>query len=330
MTTALALFSGGLDSILACRVIMAQGITVKAVKFVTPFFGYELLAREPDYQQKIRNSTGIDVCLRDISAEYLRMLAAPIHGYGKNFNPCLDCKILMASTILQMIPEMQADFIISGEVLGQRPMSQRRDAMRIVERDSGCDGMLLRPLSARNLPPTKMELDERVDRRRLLDISGRGRSPQIELAAHFGITEYPAPAGGCILTDVNRSGRIRRYYQENPSPQIADLLFLQAGRQFSLPNGGMLAMGRDEKENDRILGQLTTGDQLVKPADRPGPTGLLRYGDKDLAIAASLIARYSKNGSNESAIPVNIATAGQVSTITVRPAAEEDVNLWMR
>ena len=163
-TTALALFSGGLDSTLACRLVAKQGIKVVAVKFVTPFFGYELLQKQNEYAQKIKRTSDIDVILKDITLPYLELLKKPAHGFGKNFNPCIDCKIFLLSEAKKMMPEIGASFLVTGEVVGQRPMSQRRDALRVIERDSNCEGILVRPLCAKNLEPTHAELKGLIDR----------------------------------------------------------------------------------------------------------------------------------------------------------------------
>ena len=153
--TALALYSGGLDSTLACRVVAAQGIKVVAVKFVTPFFGYELLLNKENYIRTIKEKFGIDVLLMDATIPYLELLKKPAHGFGRYFNPCMDCKIFLFSEAKKMMPEIGASFLVTGEVIGQRPMSQRRDALRVIERDSGCGGLLVRPLCAKNLEPTQ-------------------------------------------------------------------------------------------------------------------------------------------------------------------------------
>ncbi len=293
---ALALFSGGLDSMLACRVIMDQGIAVTAVKFVTPFFGYDLLADEAGFARRVRAKYGIEAVLRDVSEPYLEMLADPPHGYGKHFNPCIDCKILLLRHARQMMEEMGADFLITGEVLGQRPMSQRRDAMRIIERDSGCEGILVRPLCAKNLPPTPVEEKGLVDRERLLDFKGRSRHGQMELAARFGITDYPSPAGGCTLTDPQLGSRIERFHKEYPQVTVADARLLLVGRQFRLPDGGWLVLGRNQGENNRLAGLIQPDDWVVKNADRPGPLGVLRYAESedDRRLAAAIVVRYGK------------------------------------
>jgi hypothetical protein len=299
--SAIALFSGGLDSILSCRLIMAQGIKVRAVRFVTPFFGYELLAREKDYAREVAATYGIDVQLRDISDKYLRMLGNPAHGYGKNFNPCVDCKIMIASEARMMMEELGASFILSGEVLGQRPMSQRRDTLRVVERDSGCDDLLLRPLCALNMQETKPERKGLVVRDKLRGFTGRSRQPQIELAAEFGISDYPTPAGGCVLTDPGKSARIRSYYDRRKKVTTPDIRLLLVGRQFLLPGGGWLVLGRNEIENGSVSSLQQPGDLLLSFLDWPGPEAILRGGDdvQDPVIAAGILKRYSKKGEGQ-------------------------------
>ncbi len=341
--TALALFSGGLDSIVSCRVIMSQGIRVQAVKFVTPFFGYELLAKEEAYREEIRAKYGIDVCLRDVSAPYLRLLHDPPHGFGKNFNPCIDCKILLCDEARRMLPEFGASFIISGEVIGQRPMSQRKDTLRVIERDSGCAGLLLRPLCAKSQQPTRAEEEGLVDRERLHDLSGRGRHGQMELAAGFGITDYPAPAGGCVLTDPIKSKQIARHYAEEKEIRVENLRLLLVGRQIRLPHGGWLALGRSQRENDQLLAARAPGDLQLKLMERPGPAALLRHGEhpEDRRLAAAIVARYAKKGP-DGPLPGTVAlfaatadsdtvpTEGRVETLRVEPLADAIFSEWRR
>lgn len=333
--TALALFSGGLDSILACRVIMAQGITVKAVRFVTPFFGFELLAEAAAYRREILDRYGIEVELRDLTEPYLGMLGRPVYGYGKNFNPCLDCKILIAATARAMMAELGADFMISGEVVGQRPMSQRLDTLRVVERDSGCDGLLLRPLCAGKLAETVAQRQGWVDCRRLPQITGRGRAPQIELAASLGITDYPTPGGGCMLTDPNRAGRIRRYYAEQGQVRAADIRLLILGRQFILPGGGWLVLGRDEPENLALAALRQPGDRLLQMEDWPGPVAILRHFSvsADLELAAGLIRHFSRKGEGrQQGWVAELGEDGRViGTIPLgRQLTDEEYLAWQR
>ncbi len=305
---ALALYSGGLDSIVSCRVIMVQGIEVTAVRYVTPFFGYDLLARENEYVAETRKKYGIDVVLRDLSDKYLKMLRNPAHGYGKNFNPCVDCKILIAGETRSMLEESGASFIISGEVIGQRPMSQRRDTLRVIERESGCEDLLLRPLCAKNLLPTLPERTGLVDREALYGFSGRTRAPQMALAASFGIADYPSPAGGCVLTDPALAERIASYYEKTPEVSTSDMMLLLVGRQFKLAAGGWLIMGRDEVENGRVLALGEPGDILLRSESWPGPSALLRNATEhtDIETAAGLVIRFSKKGGGRSEARVSM------------------------
>jgi len=294
--TALALYSGGLDSTLACRVVAEQGIKVVAVKFVTPFFGYELLLRKDEYIKNTKEKFGIDVILKDLTLPYLELLKKPAHGFGKYFNPCIDCKIFLLSEAKTMMLEIGASLLITGEVIGQRPMSQRRDALRVIERDSGCEGILVRPLCARNLEPTQAEQNGLIDRGKLLDFSGRSRTPQMKLAEHYHIQNYPSPAGGCILADPILGARIENYYRHIKKVVPEDILLLLLGRQFSLPSGAWLAVGRTEQENEKIEGLRQPGDWLLKTAEIPGPSAILRYSvePEELETAAAIVVRYAK------------------------------------
>ena len=306
---AISLFSGGLDSICATRLVMEQGIEVIAVKFVSPFFGYDILRDPQGYKKETLRKYGIDVTVVDISADYLRMLRNPAHGFGRYFNPCIDCKIFMLERARAMLEELDAAFLITGEVLGQRPMSQRRDTLNVIERDSSTRSRLLRPLSAKLLNPTEAEVQGLVDRERLLDFSGRGRSRQIALARKMGIEDFPAPAGGCILADPILSRRIARVYEGDfvVTPQnmgVPDILLMLLGRQFLLPHNGWLILGRDEKENNRLEELQERGDIKLFIEERPGPVALLRRAaelyeskekrEEDIAAAVGLVSRYAK------------------------------------
>lgn len=337
MTSALALFSGGLDSILACRLVAAQGIKVVAIKFVSPFFDYHILGDPEEYRQEMRRKYGVDVMVEDISRAYLRLLQNPAHGFGKNFNPCIDCKIFMLSRAKKMLAEMGASFLITGEVLGQRPMSQRRDTLNIIERDSDNRSILLRPLSAKLLRETEAERSGLVDRERLLDFSGRGRSRQIALAREFGITDFPAPAGGCRLADPILSRRVARMYSGDfgfGPDEISriDILLLLVGRQFRLPCGGWLILGRDEQENRQLEGLFQAGDMMLTMASRPGPTAVFRRAgllspenrDEDLRGAASLVVRHGKKmPPGKQAAEVEVFYRGKKTVIIAEPLASE-------
>lgn len=325
---ALSLLSGGLDSLLATRLIMEQGVEVVGLHFITPFFGYQKKGQEARYRERWRTLHGIDTRIIDVSDEYLRILRNPRYGYGKNFNPCVDCKIFIFSRARDMMVEEKADFLVSGEVLGQRPMSQRRDTMRIVERDSGTEGFLLRPLCARFMKPTRAELEGIVDREKLLGITGRGRKPQMELAERMGIHHYPAPAGGCLLTDPEMAARIRKFFNQSPQATVNEILLLQVGRHFQLSEDVHLVVGRREEENEKLMELSREGDTLLRVHGIPGPLGLLR-GRTDaegLRLAASILARYSK-AKDLDRVEVHYGEAGKAFSgpLSVTPASEGQI-----
>jgi len=341
---ALSLFSGGLDSILASRVVAAQGVKVLAVKFVSPFFDYTILRDPQGYTKRIKELYDIDVVVEDITKPYLQLLHQPVHGFGKNFNPCIDCKIFMFKRARKMMKELGASFLISGEVVGQRPMSQRRDTLNVIERDSGNRSILLRPLSAKLLTPTAAEEKGLIDREKLLDFSGRGRSRQIALAGEFGIIEFPAPAGGCRLADPILSKRIARIYNGEfvlkPNDiDSFDVLCLMTGRQFLLPGGGWLVVGRDEKDNLQLTDFKQKDDILICMDEHPGPTALLRktatlYKDAgtlqaDLEFAKKLVVRYAKkvNGKHEPQV-IQVHRESGVDKGVAEPLADEICATW--
>ncbi|MBC8208235.1 MAG: thiamine biosynthesis protein [Desulfobulbaceae bacterium] len=341
--TAISLFSGGLDSILATRMVMSQGIRVVAIKFVTPFFDDRLLENTSAYQDEIRKKYNIEVVLVDLSSVYLDLLHAPQHGFGKNFNPCIDCKILMLSRAREMMATYQASFIVTGEVLGQRPMSQRRDTLRVIARDSQVESLLLRPLSAKLLPESEAERAGWVDREQMGDFTGRGRSRQIALAREYGITDFPSPAGGCILADPILSHRIARIYAGEfvitPGEiTLTDIRLLLVGRQFVLPDfppaGTWLILGRDEGENDRLENMAEAGDALLFMPDWPGPTVLIRRAervakdaglDELLQLAASLVVRYAKKGTIPPEVTFEVRLDGRVFPMPVPSALNDDL-----
>jgi tRNA-specific 2-thiouridylase len=293
---AFSLLSGGLDSLLATRLIMDQGIEVIGLHFITPFFGYSKKGQESRFSERWRSLYGIEARIIDVGEEYFQVVRHPCYGYGKNFNPCVDCKIFLFSRAKALMMEEKADFLITGEVLGQRPMSQRRDTLRIVERDSGTEGVLLRPLCAKNLKPTRAELQGIVDRERLLDFSGRSRKPQMKLAEQLGLRYYPSPGGGCILTDPIMASRIKKYFSERQDVTVKEALLLQIGRHFRFSGGQHLIVGRREEENLRLMELRQDEDVFLKLQGISGPLGLIRgkANIDELGLAASIVARYSK------------------------------------
>ena len=341
--SAIGLFSGGLDSILACRVIAAQGIRVVALKFVTPFFDHDLVADEASYTREMARKFGIDVRVVDISPGYVQMLENPAHGFGKHFNPCIDCKIFMLRRARELMAHYGASFIFTGEVLGQRPMSQRRDTLRVIERDSGCEGLLLRPLCAKLMSPIKAELEGLVDRERLHAFSGRGRKAQKQLAAEFAIDDYPAPAGGCMLTDPNLAARIKHFYQGlfsfGQQRAVDDIRLLSVGRQFRLNEDVWFILGRDERENNRLEDMRVPGDWLIRMTVRPGPLGLLRHAAETLAgreeeaeiveHLAGIVVRYGRKVVDGPAgAEVMIDRGEQVDTRWQEPLLGDEIEAW--
>ncbi len=291
---ALALFSQGLDSILAIKVVATQGIAIRAVRFITPFFGWEIKGRETDYRNHIARRYGIELQIIDISREYLELLADPPDGYGKNFNPCIDCKILMLRRAREMMTACGADFLISGEVVGQRPFSQRRDTLNRIANLSETRELLLRPLSAKLLAPTRAETEGLVDREKLYDFSGRGRKPQMELAARLGVRDYPNPAGGCLLTDPGYGKRIRALYAGGRIPSLTAVNLLKYGRFYDLGNQGFIIVGRNQADNQALRKLADAECRVLHLAKRPGPVAILCGNPEMTPLAAARLVKHSK------------------------------------
>jgi tRNA U34 2-thiouridine synthase MnmA/TrmU len=289
-----ALLSGGLDSTLAIRVLQEQGIEVEAVNYVIKFAACIPVNGE---NAATRAARVLKVPLKviDITEEYLEVLQNPKHGYGANINPCIDCKIFMLKKAKKYMSEIGASFLVTGEVLGERPMSQRKDALAIIERDADVRGMLLRPLSAKALDPTIPENEGIVDRQRLLDIKGRSRKPQMALAKKFGINEYPNPAGGCLLTDPGFTRRVRDL-MDHDEFNTDNLTLLTAGRHFRITDRTKLAIGRDSEDNAKLLSMAKESDLILKLKDRQGPISVLRGRTDDdiIKLAASLACHHTK------------------------------------
>lgn len=290
LTKALVLMSGGLDSILAAKVLQEQGIEVEAVTFITPFFGSV-------NAEKAVEMLGIPVHIIDITGEHLKMLKAPKHGYGRFMNPCIDCHALMIQKAGELMREIGADFIATGEVLGERPKSQNRQALNIVEKESGLEGYVLRPLSAKLLDETIPEKKGLVDREKLLAIRGRSRKPQMELARNYGIDEYPSPAGGCMLTDPMFSIRLRNLYEIEGEPSVSEVNMIQFGRVFQSSENAIIIVARNEQESKRLVELAGPRDLVLEVEGYPGPITVIpknSFGGETLFEAAALTARYSK------------------------------------
>jgi tRNA-uridine 2-sulfurtransferase len=260
----------------------------------------------------------------------LVMLKSPRYGYGKNMNPCIDCHTLMLKFAGRKMEETGADFIITGEVLGQRPMSQGKQSLFVVAKNSGYPDYILRPLSAQLLDPISAEREGKIDRSRLLAIQGRGRKPQMQLAVDFGITDYAPPAGGCLLTDSIFSKRLRDLFSHQEDRQIRDIELLKYGRHFRINDNSKIIVGRNKADNHAIQAQVIADDLVLSMADFPGPQVLVPYGGDEFIsrLAAALCVRYSDAPDDQEARV--IYRKGTVSTtITVKAAAREDCEAWI-
>jgi tRNA-specific 2-thiouridylase len=287
-TRALGLISGGLDSMLAARLLLEQEVAVTGIAFVTPFFGSanaEAAARR----------VGFPLIVRDITAPHLAMVRNPPSGYGAHMNPCIDCHALMLRIAGEIMDAEGFAFLFTGEVLNERPMSQSLRSLNRVANLSGRRDRVLRPLSALRLVATAPEREGLVDRSRLLDLEGRSRRRQFELARRWGIGEYPTPAGGCLLTDANFSRRLRDLFQHGPEPDAHALELLKIGRQFRLRDGVKAAVGKNATDNQALTALRGPGDLLLRTVGVPGPVVVLTgaAADADIALAAGICARYS-------------------------------------
>jgi len=323
---ALGLASGGLDSILAALVLREQGIDITWVCFETPFFN-------ADKARQAASKNKIPLIVKDITERYLPMLKSPRCGYGQCMNPCLDCHALMFRIAGEMMPETGCDFLFSGEVLGQRPMSQTKSGLRYVEKHSGFDGAILRPLSALRLPETRMEKEGLVDRQRLYDLSGRGRKPQLALAKEMGIKDYPAPAGGCLLTDPGYSRRLKDLFDHRAEPGRADFELLKHGRHLRTQAGTKIVVGRNKSDNERIMDCYSKeSDILIRMKSHPGPALLLPRGAEEewqmIRWAAAVCAGYSKAPSGSEA-EVTVHTPAGPESLRVTPISNAEVQALM-
>lgn len=289
---ALVLLSGGLDSILAARLMKEYGIEAVCVTY---FIEFAMCGGGPDAAVKAAEVLGLPLKVFDVTDEYLGMFMSPKHGYGANINPCIDCKIFMLKKAKEYMKEVGASFLVTGEVLGERPMSQRRDALNIIEKNAGVRGILLRPLSGKLLPPTQAEEAGIIDREKLLDIRGRGRKPQMALAEKFGIREYPNPSGGCLLTDPGFTRRVKEL-RDHEGLSVEALRLLKLGRHFRMDEKTKLVIGRDDDENTELEAWVKEGDVSFRIKDKPGPFSVLigPSDDEMVALSASIVAQHTK------------------------------------
>jgi tRNA U34 2-thiouridine synthase MnmA/TrmU len=322
MIKAIALFSGGLDSILAAEFVRRKNIEILCLTFTTPFF-------DAKKAHAAARHINLPLTVEDITAEHLEMLKSPRYGYGKNMNPCIDCHTLMLKIAGKKMEETGSNFMITGEVLGQRPMSQNKQSLHIVAKNSGYQDYILRPLSAQLLEPIKAERENLIDRSQLLSIQGRGRKDQMKLAADFGIVKYAPPAGGCLLTDPMFTKRLRDLFSYQSDQNIRDYELLKYGRHFRISDDCKIIVGRNNADNEALKKLASSDDIILNMANFPGPLVLVPYGNEaDQQIAAALCLRYSDAPNDREAEAVCLHKNSS-KTIKASAAAKEDCETWI-
>ena len=333
---AIGLVSGGLDSTLAVAVVRGQGIEVLGlhiyIGFTASFVRREVAGEKLEdlialESKRMSDDFGTPVRIVDFSREYFDVLLHPRHGYGANMNPCIDCHTFMLRKAKEVMEREGGNFVFTGEVLGQRPMSQHFKALELIERESGLPGLLVRPLSAKLLPETDAEKNGWIDRERLYDIEGRSRKPQMALAEELGVKGYSSPGGGCMLTDENYAARLRDLvrHSEKSSLTHEDTLLLAVGRHFRLSPAVKLVVGRREAEN-LYLERTWSREWLAFPLDAPGATVLVQGGPTDEAMgtAAAIAARYS-DAKNLPSVRIALRKDGEEKVFEAAPASDETI-----
>lgn len=330
---AIALLSGGLDSILAVRLILAQGIRVTAVRFLT-HFGCDAIGGGGCGHDVsgLSKEMGFELKHCHLGDEYVRMVRKPKFGWGKNMNPCVDCRVIMLRSAKEFMAAAGGSFVITGEVVGQRPMSQRYDSFPIIDREAGLEGHVVRPLSAKLLPITIPEREGLVDREGLMDIHGRTRKRQYELAAKFGITDFGQPAGGCLLTEPSYSARLRDLFRHVEHPTAYDINLLRVGRHFRSGERCKIVVGRDYRENLAIEGWAQADDVLIQPSDFKGPATLVRgsWCENDVRLAAQLTVRYGDVDEGKAGVVEIIKRGAGENVRTLAITGADDTVLALR
>ena len=319
---ALALFSGGLDSQLAVQLIRDHGVQVTGVHFLSVFWeGKERQVRAA------AEEVAVELIEPEISREMIQLVKLPPHGYGKCLNPCLDCKILMLSCAKRIMEERGWQFLVTGEVVGQRPMSQRRDCFPMLEKAADVRGMVVRPLSGKVLPATIAEERGWIHRAELLAISGRSRRTQLEMAKRLGLRRYGTPAGGCLLTDPGFSARLRDLLQRDQTWGVQDVKLLRLGRHFRLTPSAKLVVGRNEQENKKLETCPEGGDVRLDPRGVPGPLALLRgeATPENVATAMGIVVRYSDHEGRPVMVVATSPDGGEVLRREVSPLPDDQI-----
>jgi tRNA-uridine 2-sulfurtransferase len=325
-TKAVALLSGGLDSSLAVRMMLDQGIDVEAIAIKTPFCDFDCGKGCGHRVKQVSVDLGIPLKTVYFGADYLKMLRKPKHGYGSGMNPCIDCRAMMYREAKKHMENTGADFIVTGEVLFQRPMSQNRRALHIIEEETGTAGKVLRPLSAKHLPPIEAEKNNLIKREILGDIKGRSRKGQLSLARHYSMEDPPNAAGGCLLTDPAFSKRIKDTFEHAAGiPSINDVELLKFGRHFRMSRDAKLVVGRNMDENEKIKSMFLPGDILLEAKDYMGPTCLLRskaYDESVVRASAGILLRYADSPKDAKCIVM--ATNGNNDMIEIHTKSAQD------
>jgi tRNA U34 2-thiouridine synthase MnmA/TrmU len=319
---AVALLSGGLDSNLAIRMMLDQGVEVEAVAIKTPFCDFDCGKGCGHRVKEVADELGVKLKTVYFGEEYLKMLKNPKHGYGSGMNPCIDCRGMMYNAAKEHMEKIGADFVVTGEVLFQRPMSQNNRALNIIENEAGLEGKVLRPLSAKHLPATDAEKEGLIKRENMGDIKGRSRRGQLALAKHFGVQEPPNAAGGCLLTDPAFSKRVEDIMEHAADiPSINDIELLKVGRHFRLTKDAKLVVGRNKDENEVVKALAEDADVVLEAKDYVGPTCILRgkHDETAVATAASIVLRYS-DAPKDARSAVKVSVNGSAHEITAVPA----------
>ncbi len=293
------LYSGGLDSILAAKILMDQGIEMTGLHCLLPFYPPDLNPEELE-SSNLARQIGLKLIFYRCNRDYIEMIKNPEHGYGKNINPCIDCKLFFIKKASELMYELGANFVATGEVVGQRPMSQLKHTLNHIEKVCGLQGRLLRPLSAKILKPTIPEIEGTVDRKKLLDISGRGRKRQMELAEFYGIKNYSSPAGGCLFTDSHFSSRVNDILHHQQNVDMNDIYLLKIGRHFRINDSLKIIVSRNESEGLELEKMISFADFFIRPEFK-GPSIFIKgeMKEEDLELLNSIAARYGKVKNNE-------------------------------
>ncbi|MBI3398847.1 MAG: hypothetical protein HY026_06420 [Deltaproteobacteria bacterium] len=324
---AVALLSGGLDSTLAVKVILEQGVEIVALNFTSTFCTCSCRGSVCSNEAaRVAKEFGVPIKVLQKGLDYIEVVRNPKYGYGQGINPCVDCRIYMHKLAKKYMEKIGASFVVTGEVLGQRPMSQRRDAFKTIERESNLDGLIVRPLCAKHLEPTIPEKLKIIDREKLLDVIGRSRKPQIALAEELDIQNYPCPSGGCLLTDKIFSKRVKDLLENKKDVTMKDLQLLKAGRHFRLNKDVKIIIGRDEADNKQIKNLAQADDTLIEPLDFIGPTGLICGISKNgtHTLAGKMVLRYAGEKAAGKKL-LKLSMNGETSTFEADSPADDEI-----